>query len=533
MERNNLSKQISDAGIVSLNMASDADYNLMVETFGGEAFMRTHTPQLYGLLQATREKHRREGGPQYKTVLQLTEAPEDFVDGIYIDHVIYDPERKCVLVKATVSLTEQAYCIDSLIEIRTEADEYVNAHTDVVYDTNYRTVEYIVEGVDIAQFSSQILVTTLQVTWQPTSEQTLRSQIVKRKVYSNMLPAVKQITVEDPRNINTQPGDKIVVVYGRTPAYSNKVDYTYRTLLGSSKLILDVKGNAELVGKYEFDKVLPKDFRLLLDCAHGCATYLGNITNAISATENGFAWSVPNNWNTRIPTPSGRYTDVALRLSMDFYCKGEVHPFDLYVASDLDDDLAGYPNYQKIPFLSILWGCLAYGSEIQMADGSIRHIEEIRIGEKVANPFGGGPATVINTWKGHEKLLRHIETRAGRHLDSSEDHPIWTEEGIKTAIKIAEGDRLLTAEGTYDEVSMEYPLAYDDEVFNLDLECEMCGEMQQAHSMLCNGLVVGDNQLQNQMPVPNDEPHADPITESLKREWELIAGQRSKSNKIQ
>lgn len=483
--------------------------------------MRAHTPQLYALMNATREQHRREGGPQYKTVLQLTEPPEDFVDGIYVDHVIYDAEQRCVLVKATVSLTEQAYWIDAHIEIYTEAGEFVDSRYDTFYDTNFKTVEYTVGNINLEKFASNILVTSLQVTWQPVGEQTLRSQIVRRKVYSNMLPAVKQITVEDPRNINTQPGENIFVVYDRMPGSTEKVDYSYRANGNPPDLMLDVRGRVVLSGGLTFDKVMAKDFRLLLDCANGCAPYLGDLTHRINATEDGFEWSLNNDWKTQVLTTAGKHQEVAFRLSMDFYCKGEAYPFDLYVASDLDDDLAEYPNYQKIPFLTILWGCLAKGSDVRMVDGSIRKIEDIRIGEQVMNPFNGGPAIVVNTWSGHEKILQRIETGQGKTVDASEGHPLWTEKGPKAAMNISEGDRILAEGGTYDTVVQRYPLAYDDEVFNLELTCDACADELEAHAMVCNGLVVGDNVLQNRIPAC-EKPVFEPIPEVLKREWEAI-----------
>ena len=190
MKRNELIRSIlPEAGIVSLDLSKDDQYKLVSDLFGETGYMREKLPILSALVNETREQHVREGGPHYKTVLQLTEAPDDFVDGIYVDHVIYDAEQQCVLVKATVSLTEQAYWIDTHIEISTEAGEFVDSRYDTFYDTNFKTVEYKVEHIDLEKFASNILVTSLQVTWQPAAATTLRSQVVKRTVYANMLPA--------------------------------------------------------------------------------------------------------------------------------------------------------------------------------------------------------------------------------------------------------------------------------------------------------------------------------------------------------
>lgn len=512
-------------GIISLDLSKDDQYKLVSDLFGGTGYMREKLPILSALVNETREQHVREGGPHYKTVLQLTEAPTDFVDGIYIDHVIYDNTNKCVKVKASVSLTEEAYWIDSKVEIYTEAGEYVNTYYQTAEECHYQRIEYTVEGIDMSHFQSQVLVTTLQTSWQPVNSKMLRSQLITRQTYTNSAIAVAELRVDDPRNINTQPGENIYVVYGRTPGSKETVDYDYPCQSDggySQHLFLDVKGSAILAGSHQFDKILPQNFYLLLDCSYGCAPYMNGLGNRINATADGFEWTLNNDWKTSVPTPSGEHKGVAFRLSMDFLCQGEAYPYSLYIASDLDDELAQYPNYQKIPFLTILWGCLARGSKIRMADGSTVSIEDIRIGDRVMNPYGGGAATVVNTWKGSEKILRHIETQGGYSVEASDTHPLMTEKGAVEAGKIVEGDQLLTAEGTYEIVSVQYPIHYDDEVFNLELECPACDETWKAHTMVCNGLVVGDNYLQNNLADANEEPQPIPIPDALKKELELV-----------
>lgn len=523
MKNNELIRTIlPEAGIVSLDLSKENQYDIVTDLFGGSEYMRENLPTLYALVNETRAQHMREGGPQYKTVLQLTEAPEDFVDGVYIDHVIYDQTKKCVNVKASISLTQQAYWIDSKIEIYTEAGEYVDTHYKTDEDSHYQLVEYTVNGIDMSAFESQVFVITMQASWQPTDIQSLRSQLVTREIHANSGIAVTGIRVDDPRNVNTDPGSNIFVVYGRMPGSREKVDYDYPSQGYPQHLYLDVKGSAKLDEHHEFDKVLPQDLRLLLDCSYGCAPYMGKVDQRINASNDGFEWELNNDWQTSVPTPSGKYQGVAFRLSMSFYCKGETYPYDLFIASDLDDELSRYPNYVKIPFLTILWGCLARGSNIRMADGSTKLIENIQIGDSVMNPYGGGTAAVTNTWHGPEKILRRIETQRGYSAEASSSHPLMTEKGSVEAGKIVEGDRLLTEEGDYDIVTSQYPIHYEDEVFNLELECPACDEKWKEHTMICNGLVVGDNYLQNSLAASAEEQMPAPIPDALKKELGLI-----------
>lgn len=502
-----------------MDLSKDDQYKLVSDLFGGTEYMRENTPRLYALLNATREKHLREGGPHYKTVLQYTEPLEDFVDGIYIDHVIYDAEQKCVLVKATVSLTEQASWIDGIINVDTESGIHIGTHNKTSYDTHFMTIEYRQDGVEIKDIQTNVLVTTFQVSFQTAGSDTLKSQLIQRVIYTNAFNAVEKITIDDPINKNTAEGENIFVTYGRVPVHSEKIDYKYGVLPGSKSLYLDVKGRAFFKGNIVLNGI--KDFDIILDCAAGCSKFNNGGCNP-SPFEYGFSWNPNRNWNAKIPTPMGEYKNVAFRMRIDFLCEGLTNPFSLYVASDMDDNLLRYPNYHKMPFLTLLWGCLAKGSNIRMADGSMRKIEDICIGEQVLNPFGEGLATVVNTWCGPEKILQHIETGNGRTVDASENHPLWTEKGPKAAVEISEGDMLLAEGGTYDTVVQRYPLAYDGEVFNLELTCDGCADENKAHTMFCNGLVVGDNDLQNRILVCDDEPSPEPISEVMKQEWEAI-----------
>lgn len=525
MKKYELIKSIMpETGIVSLNLSEDNHYNIMTDLFGGVEYMHEKLPLLSALVSKTREQHMREGGPQYQTVLQLTETPDDFVDGVYINHVIYDETKQRVNVKASISLTKQAYWIDSKIEICTEAGEYVDTFYQTTENSHYQLIEYTVEGIDMSRFNSQIFVTTLQATWQPEDVQTLRSQLVTRQIHTNSATVVKEIRIDDPRNINTKPGENIYVVYGRSPGSTEKVDYNYPSMIikNNQQLFLDVKGSTTFIDNHKFDKIIPQDFCLLLDCSYGCARYLNNTDNRINATTDGFEWKLNHDWKTTVPTPSGKYKWVAFRLTMSFFCQGEAYPYSLYIASDMDESLSEYPNYEKIPFLTILWGCLARGSEIRMADGSIKKIEDIVTGDSVINPYTKGAAAVTNTWHGQEKILRHIETERGYCVEASETHPLMTEKGAIEAGKIVEKDRLLTEEGTYDVVSIQYPVHYDDEVFNLELECPACDEAWKAHTMACNGLVVGDNYLQNNLSDTSEAPRPTPIPDLLKKELELV-----------
>ena len=58
--------------------------------------------------------------------------------------------------------------------------------------------------------------------------------------------------------------------------------------------------------------------------------------------------------------------------------------------------------YRNVPPLALMFGCIAEGCPVQLADGSCRAVEDIRIGDCVALPSDGRleSAYVSNVWKG-------------------------------------------------------------------------------------------------------------------------------------
>jgi DNA helicase II / ATP-dependent DNA helicase PcrA len=69
--------------------------------------------------------------------------------------------------------------------------------------------------------------------------------------------------------------------------------------------------------------------------------------------------------------------------------------------------------------------CLLAGTPVTMADGSLRPIEEVRVGDSVRSCYGSGdfrPATVVRTARREASAGIRITTQAGRTLVSTPEH---------------------------------------------------------------------------------------------------------------
>ncbi len=154
--------------------------------------------------------------------------------------------------------------------------------------------------------------------------------------------------------------------------------------------------------------------------------------------------------------------------------------------------------------LEIMYGCMAPDTQIAMSDGSCKQICQIQIGDVVKGK-NGEEMQVENIWKGPEQD-RMLEIRAEglrQGLFLTKNHPVWIREPDgatkwKRAGLCSVGDRVLIWDLQGKEIY--YPIIEVEEkepceeVYNLDLRPLKGGDMG---TMYCNGILTGDNRLQN------------------------------------
>ncbi len=83
------------------------------------------------------------------------------------------------------------------------------------------------------------------------------------------------------------------------------------------------------------------------------------------------------------------------------------------------------PGHRNLAVVGDDSQCLVEGTQVTMADGSVRPIEEIRVGDRVLSSFGSGvfrPAAVTGAFSSHRTDGIRIRTRAGREIVSTPEH---------------------------------------------------------------------------------------------------------------
>lgn len=156
------------------------------------------------------------------------------------------------------------------------------------------------------------------------------------------------------------------------------------------------------------------------------------------------------------------------------------------------------PNLSFKPPYRVTNSCLAAGTLVAVAGSEARKIEEIGVGDSVANPYTTR-LTVIDRSEGTEKTpMVRIADAKGRELLMTEAHPIAViGRGMIAAKDLKAGDRVQTVDGASELVRVSRE-PYSGKVFNLKVgnqaETQALGVDQTA--MYANGFLVGDMQIQ-------------------------------------
>lgn len=148
--------------------------------------------------------------------------------------------------------------------------------------------------------------------------------------------------------------------------------------------------------------------------------------------------------------------------------------------------------------LLFVWGCLPTGTPIRMADGSLKDVEEIEVGQKVLADAGGRVLTVVDTFRGTEEdPLLVVEDDRGHRLAMSSTHPTVTARGVLLAKQLKTGDVVTTEDGPATLVKVERQASEEKvRVYNLGLGAEGEEVTRNGTTFFAGGILVGDNRMQ-------------------------------------
>lgn len=470
---------------LELDLANPMHADYVEECFGGRDYFGEKYPELYLLFQ--------NGINRAKTQSRHNSEREDrkgFRDVAYVVDVIYHREKKCIYAVGDMNLVKTARRLYLSLEIY-KGEKLVGHNVEFYSDVNYGSLECYSQPFDIPLGEVQQYKAVLTVTWEPEDEDYLRAMLAAETSdisYGSNVDAVASMTVKDPVHRVSSESGPIKVVYARG---TNDMDYVYPEtrdpVTKEEKVLLDMSGEVHLNEGHIFGRLV--SFNAMLQCdGYGTIVYVRDPSQEeIQPIEDGrgFIWNLDKDWDSSIPdsVKFGQRTHC-FDMQLKFYCEQDHMVHKIIVSSKEYPELKGLSNYQQISEIQLFWGCVAEDTQILMADGSVKRADRIAVGDKIRDK-DGNIDTITKIISGTSQTMYHLKLESGKELLATDDHPVYTRQGLDAIINLNTNSDLLIAggKGEYEDVIYCYPIEYRGKIYSFELE--------KGDTLCTNGIVTG------------------------------------------
>lgn len=487
-----------------LNCANNNHFQIVIERFGGERFLKENFPNILKMLYNTREWHKSKNEANdnqnigYTDTYRIVELPlkteNSIVPSVYANSImslvdkvsflymsstlsdpkhqkvfggyaIYDNDKNKIEKELTVDSSLLNYCKEPSVQTKTTfmAVTKVNGKSVCV-----ATPQEKVLNIDLSEMSS----------------------------------VVKSITVNDPKPKKETDTFIRVVFNGRT---DNEAAYNFKNAtdeyIGNKryvKVFYPFSIKVQLADGFIFNTDNPVNFdssfnlSLASNVVEGGEVHYSTAQISKIKTEvNGntlvlnFSYSPngdDNYWGVEMPLTNKQtegYFDFHLNFNINYSHNGlgELST-DIVVSSE---NLPQSENFKKIIQSKILWGCLGKDTLIHTEYG-LKKISEIKVGEKIFTEKG--LVKLKNMVIGTEQKIIAVGISEDNTLLITKRHPIATERGIIYAEDLSISDRLKLEDGSYKDIYYFEVIDYNNKVYSPELE--------ESHLISAEGIMVGD-----------------------------------------
>lgn len=516
-------------GVKTLDMRKDHHRNFVLGRLGGDDYLDRYFPSTRSLTETARRAHDASGGPKTQTLMEMDDPPTDEWQPIVnITYIGMEPDGVTVTAQGIVSLTGMASAMTSNLTLwdNTTGDQLATLTVPTQYEIATQTISLsaLVPTTDpdvnvTAVFTSQFL---------PEGSQTPQEVSASGPLVG--APVVQSVTVINPNHDQHPTRDYIKVALNRSPQQQPDCDYYYNYgVAGPVPIVgLQVNGSAQLVNGVSVapDPNFNGSCVLIRRSETGDGATLAFPSDAIPGlchgAGNGVTWNIGPDWFNGAPWDQNQMIDLDFVLNFSVTVGGTTFIRVTSVPQAVNTPPA---NIATIAPMQFVWGCVAAGTQVRLADGTLRRIETLRAGERVADGRGGS-LRIAEVWKGHEaKPLRRLATTSGAEVLVTEEHAVPTRDGVKLARDLEAGMIVTTARGEEPLLAIEL-VSYDGAVVNLDLladdaACLSDMDDDAITAFEAGGIFVGDNRMQGVWTRRARSTRiADPIAK-LGHEWRL------------
>lgn len=494
-------------GVLTLDMRNPTHRRFVLDRLGGDDYLERYFPSTRNLVESTRLTHEAQNGPQSVTLLEMDEPTVgEWQPMVNVSYLGLEPGGRTVTAQGVATLPGLASTMTTNMTLTETATGFLLGTQTVPVQYNVSTQTIEVTATIPAPIHDIAVTATLTTQYMPAGG-TVARQVVSRAAIVGAI-AVQTVTVINP-NHNTHPTrDYIKVALNRTPGQVGDCDYYYEYGTDGSKPIvgLQVNGSALLVSGFTvnanpgFNGSCILQRRSSVGDGATLAFPEDQIPALCTGAGNVVTWNIGPDWFQGAPWDQGQTIDLDFVLNFNVTPGGTTF---VRVTSVPQAVINTPSNIARIDPMQFVWGCVAAGTQVRMADGSLRAIETLRAGERVATGAGhaGGSLRIAEVWKGFEaKPLYRLATASGAQVLVTDEHPVPTAEGVKLARDLAPGMVVTTTRGP-ETLRAVQAVSHDGPVYNLDLlpDDATCLEDLDDDAITAfeaGGILVGDNRMQ-------------------------------------
>ncbi len=488
-------KQVSDnGGVLKHDYSDPVHFQHIVDSWGGEEFLKEKYPLIYEMLCNTREYHiRLKSKGDFAEETNSTKP--GYKNSAKIRYVNYDMATKL----ATASSNHRTGLNPTLTIVSRVVDLSNNQNLDgyAIVDNNVSSIEGYVEQPSKSLIASQdkkfqVLSDFNTITYndigQRVSEAETRiSDVIKVRGISSL---VKSVSVKHPEATKNPLRANTVIVYDRQGIVNQDYDYYFPLVSAGNNINVQL----EFEGSATFDDdvkiYVPKSENVRLELEHpsfGTITFNNHADIVFKVEGNVLSWVFPKNWNAQLLKKT--FTSGT---NFDLYCEIKVEvsfgngtPLPILVPITISSKNVDHvdPSYKRIRKINIYWGCIGKDTQIKMADGSFKLVSEIQPGESVTGAYGE-TVKVKDIMTGKEEQMIKVGVKSGNNILLTEDHPVLTERGMVMAKNLLVGD-VLVLEGEKAFLTEAYKVEYNDTVYSLVLD-------KPDTNIIGNNFIIGD-----------------------------------------
>lgn len=486
-------KQVKDnGGVLKHDYSNPVHFQHVLDSLGGEEFLKEKYPLVYETICNTREYHARLKSEGRAVSSSITPG---YKNSAKIRYVNFDMATKL----ATASSIHRTGINPTLTIVSRVVDLSNNQNLDgfAIIDNNAANIEGYVEQPSKTLISSQdkkfhVMSDFNTVTYDDkglriNDSESHVSDVIKVRGISSI---VKSVSVTHPEATKNPLRANTVIVYDRQGIVNQDYDY-YFPLVSAGN---NIKVQLRFEGSATFDRdvrvIAPKPENVRLELEHpsfGTVVFNNHAGIVFKAEGNVLSWVFPEDWNAQLTKKA-----FVSGIGFDIYCEMKVEvafgndaPIPTLVPITISSKNVDHvdPSYKRIRKINIYWGCMGKDTQIKMADGSLKSVSAIQPGESIMSAYGE-VVKVTDVMTGKEAQMIKVKVRTGDSILLTDEHPILTERGMMMAKHLCVGD-VLILEGEKAFLSEAYKIEYNDTVYSLVLE------KSEAY-IIGNGFIIGD-----------------------------------------